>query len=232
MNKKEFIKRIYSKEYLKKMKKKIMLLGSSNKFNVYDLILLRLLSTTILFIIILFSVKYGYIWAPIVSILYYISFNQIFINLKLMKRTTIIENEAMHFFEVLALSLETGRNLVEAIKVTTTNVSGVLSDEFKEAIREVSFGKSLNEALVDTEKRIPSEVVNNVILSLTQSDLYGNSIVEGLYTQVDYLREKRKLVVKGKISKVPIYISIVSVFFFIPLVLMIVIGPIILKYIS
>ena len=30
----------------------------------------------------------------------------------------------MHFFEVLTLSLETGRNLAEAIEVTTDSVSG------------------------------------------------------------------------------------------------------------
>lgn len=232
MNKEEFIKRVYSEKYLLNYQKKIMLLGVNNKIKLYNLIMLRLLSTIVLFCIILFAVKYGYIWAPVVSILYYIIFNQLFINLRLKKRTIVIENEAMHFFEVLALSLETGRNLVEAIKVTTNNILGMLSDEFKEAIREVSFGKSLNEALEDTQKRIPSEIVNNVILSLTQSDLYGNSIVDILYTQVDYLREKRKLIVKGKISKVPIYISIISVFFFIPLVLMIVIGPIILNYIN
>ena len=108
-------------------------------------------------------------------------------------RTIKLENESMHFFEVLTLSLETGRNLVEAIDVTTTNVSGILSAEFKEAIREVSFGKSLNESLNDMQYRIPSETVNNIILSLTQANLYGNSIIENLYGQIDYLREKRKL---------------------------------------
>ena len=127
----------------------------------------------------------------------------------------------MHFFEVLTLSLETGRNLVEAVDVTVSNVSGILSDEFKEAIREVSFGKSLNEALNDMNERIPSENVSNIILSLTQANLYG-----------DYLREKRKLEVKGRISKVPVLISVISVFFFIPLLLMIILGPILLNYIK
>ena len=32
-----------------------------------------------------------------------------------------LDIEAMHFFEVLTLSLETGRNLSEAIEVTTSN---------------------------------------------------------------------------------------------------------------
>ena len=136
----------------------------------------------------------------------------------------------MHFFEVLTLSLETGRNLAEAIDVTTNNVSGVLSDEFKESIREVFFGKSLSEALYDMQERIPSDTINSVILSLTQSNLYGNSIIDNLYTQIDYLREKRKMEVKGRISKVPVLISVISVLFFIPLLLIIILGPVLLEY--
>lgn len=136
----------------------------------------------------------------------------------------------MHFFEVLTLSLETGRNLSEAIEVTTNNVNGILSEEFKETVRQVSFGKSLPESLNDLLERIPSDTIGNVILSLTQSNLYGNSIIENLYNQVDYLREKRKMEVKGKIAKVPVLISVISVLFFVPLLLIIILAPILLEY--
>ena len=49
----------------------------------------------------------------------------------------------------------------------------------------MSFGKSLSEALYDMQERIPSDTINNVILSLTQSNLYGNSIIDNLYFTVD-----------------------------------------------
>ena len=64
-----------------------------------------------------------------------------------------------------------------------------------------------------------TNTINNVILSLTQSNLYGNSIIENLYNQIDYLREKRKMEVKGKIAKVPVLISVISVLFFVPLLI-------------
>ena len=163
-------------------------------------------------------------------LIYYFIFQELVIDSKIKKRNTELEKEAMHFFEVLTLSLETGRNLTEAIDVTVSNVDGVLSDEFKESIREVSFGKSLSEALNDMQDRIPSDTINNVILSLTQSNLYGNSIIDNLYTQIDYLREKRKMEVKGKIAKIPVLISVISVLFFVPLLLIIILGPVILEY--
>lgn len=232
MNKEEFVKRLYSDKYVSKFEKRVNLLGIKNKMNPYDIIITRLFTTVILFILLLYFLDYGYIVAPVVAVIYYFLFNYVVLNSKINSRIIKLENEAMHFFEVLTLSLETGRNLVEAIDVTTSNVSGMLSDEFKEAVREVSFGKSLNEALADMQKRIPSETVNNIILSLTQANLYGNSIIDNLYGQIDYLREKRKLEVKGRISRVPVLISVISVFFFIPLLLMIILGPILLQYVN
>ena len=232
MNKEDFVKKLYSDRYINKMIKKVRLLGTGDKTNVYDLILGRLISSVVVFMVIFFTMHYGYIIAPIVTLAYYYLFTSVAIDNRLKKRTVKLEGEAMHFFEVLTLSLETGRNLVEAIEVTTSNVSGILSDEFKETVREVNFGKSLNEALNDMQTRIPSDTVNNIVLSLTESNLYGNSITRNLYNQIDFLREKRKMEVKGRISKVPVLISVISVFFFIPLLLLIILGPIILDYLG
>ena len=230
MNKVEFIKKIYSKNYVDKLIRKVKLLGSSSSVDPYDFLISRLILSVIIFGLCLYSFKYGYIIAPIVTVIYYFVFQDIFIDSKLKKRTVELEKEAMHFFEVLTLSLETGRNLSEAIDVTVSNVEGILSEEFKSSVREVSFGKSLNEALNDMQERIPSDTINNVILSLTQSNIYGSSIIENLYTQVDYLREKRKMEVKGRIAKVPVLISIISVLFFVPLLLIIILGPVVLGY--
>lgn len=232
MNKKEFIRKLYNKSYIEKMLIKSKLLGVNNQIDIYDMILFRLISSLIVFILILYNFSYGYILAPLCTFIYYNIFNKITLTDKLTKRTNELEKDAMHFFEVLTLSLETGRNLSSAIEVTISNVECKLSDEFREAIRQVSFGKSLTEALTDMQERIPSESVNNIILSLTQANLYGNSIIENLYLQIDYLREKRKMEVKGKISKVPVLISVISVLFFIPLLLILILGPILLGYLS
>lgn len=232
MNKEEFIRTIYNKNYVDKIVKKVRLLGYDNKTDPYNIMVLRLLTSVMVFFISLYLFNYGYIVAPLLTFSYYLLFTQVTINDKLKKRTILLEKEAMHFFEVLTLSLETGRNLVSAFEVTTTNVNGVLSNEFKESIRQVKFGKSLSEALYDMQERIPSETINNIILSLTQANMYGNGVIENLYMQIDYLREKHKMEVKGRISKVPVLISVISVFFFIPMLLIIILGPILLDYIG
>ena len=143
-----------------------------------------------------------------------------------------MNNEAIYFFEVLTLSLQTGRNLTEAVTITVNSIDSEISKEFKEAIRQTRFGKSLTESFNDMQKKIPSDSINNIILSLTQANMYGSSIIDMMYNQVDYLRERRKLEVKATISKVPTKISIISVFFFIPLILLIILAPAVLSYIG
>ena len=116
--------------------------------------------------------------------------------------------------------------------MTADSIDNSLSREFKKCINEVNLGKSLTEALNDMKERIPSQTINNVILNITQSNIFGNSIVDSLYNQIDYLRENKVLEVKAKISKLPVKISAISVIFFIPIMLLIILSPVILNMIK
>ena len=60
----------------------------------------------------------------------------------------------------------------------------------------------------------------------------GNDIVNTVFEQVDYIRQKRVLEAKAKINKMPIKISVVSVIFFIPLLFLILLSPLIIKLLS
>ena len=223
------LRSLYSKKVLNKIDEKINLLGVSSRVSTLTFLNIRLITMIVLGIVVFVSFDYGYVYVPFVMIIYYILFEKIFLNRKIKKRTEKLNSEAIYFFEVLTLSLQTGRNLNEAISVTINSVDGELSLEFKEAIRQT---KSLNESLNDIQKFIPSDSINNIILSLTQSNMYGSSIIDTMHSQIDYLRQRRILEVKARISKVPIKISVISVFFFIPLILLIILGPVILGYIG
>lgn len=231
-SKHELSRKIYNQKTVQKMDEKIKLLGLNNKLETIEFLNMRLFTSFIVFFLSLYFFKFGYIVAPILTIVYYILIEKIMIDDKIKRRRENIESEAMHFFEILTLSLETGRNLEEALNVTISSTEGDLSLEFNEALRETKFGKSLKESLLDMQKNIPSDSINNIILALTQSNVYGSSIIETMYNQVDYLREKRKLEIKAEISKVPVKISVISVLFFIPLILLIILGPVLLSYIG
>lgn len=227
-----FAHKIYSKETIKKYQKKIDLLGYKDTYDAVIFLNIRLLSTILIFFVVLYIFELGYIIAPIVSVIYFYTLPKIMIDKKVMERGERLDNDAMYFFEVLTLSLETGRNLKVALEITANSIDSELSDEFKQALKEVRFGKSLNEALENLKLRIPSDTINNIILNISQSNIFGNSIVETMYNQIDYIRDRQILNAKAVISKIPVKVSVISVIFFIPLIALLILSPIIIQFLS
>jgi len=228
----KLIHKIYSQSTIAKYQKKIDLLGYKNSYDASIFLNIRLVSSILIFFVLLYSLDVGYIIAPIGTALYFIVLPRIFIDKKIEQRIIKLDKEAMYFFEVLTLSLETGRNLKTALELTANNVDSELSDEFKKTLEEVKYGKSLNEALDSLKLRIPSDTINNIILNISQSNIFGNSIVETMYNQVDYIRDKRIMHTKSVINKIPLKVSIISVLFFIPLLLLLILSPVIIDYLS
>ena len=50
--------------------------------------------------------------------------------------------------------------------------------------------------------------------------------------QINYLRETKILETRAYISKIPLKISVISVVFFIPLLLLLILGPVLINYIG
>ena len=226
------IERLYSADEIKRIGDKINRLSSSNNMDIVYFLTLRLISTIIIFCLLLLKFKFGYILAPVSAFVYYFLFEKFFLDSKLRKREKKLDKEALVFFEILTLTLESGRNLQNALEVTVDNVNSELSNEFKRTLFEVKFGKSLLEALNDTKKRIPSETINNIILNMTQTNIFGTNIIDTMYSQVEFLREKQVLSIREEINKLPNKISILSVLFIIPIILLMVLGPFVISYLG
>ena len=230
MNNDLFIKRIYAKKSLMKLEKKITLLGITNKINVYKYLNYKLLLLLIVFITIIVISKIGYILAPILVVVLYFGYDYIFLDIKIKKRSNIMEHEAIFFFEVFSLTMHSNTNLKLCLENTCNAIDSDLSTEFKYALKEMKLGKSMTEALENLRTRIPSKTVNNVIFSLIESSIYGHSIIDAINSQVVYITDKRILDIKSQINKMPTKISIISVLLFIPLIMILILGPIIISY--
>lgn len=223
------VRKIYSDKTINKIDAKVKLLGCDYHYDVIAFLNKRLLTTiAILFILVVLS-PHGVIIGPLVAIIYYFLVEYFFLDYRIKKRSSKLDYEALYFFEVLALTLESGKNLKGALEMTCSSIDNSLSREFSKCINEVNLGKSLTESLKGTRERIPSHAINNVILNITQSSMFGNNIVDVLYTQIDYLRESKMLEVKGQIAKLPVKMSVISVLFFVPIMLLIILSPVILN---
>ena len=99
-------KKIYSKKQIEKIETKIKLLGVSSKYDALTFLNIRLITSILIFLIILINYKYGYIFSIIIVILYYYLFEKILLDNKINKRRKKLNVEAIYFFEVLTLSLD------------------------------------------------------------------------------------------------------------------------------
>ena len=176
MNERSLVRRIYTEKTIKKVEKKIKLLGINCKYNVIDLLNLRLLIGIAIFVLLLIFNKNGYILAPITVILFHYLSEYIVLDYPIKKRRKKLEEEAIFFFEVLSLTMESGRNLTKGLLLTSKNIDSELSQEFKKSLEEMSLGKSFSECLNSMKERIPSDTINNAILNIVQSSIFGNNI--------------------------------------------------------
>lgn len=232
MLKDDFFTRLYTKKSVEQVNKKVLLLGDNFKMSISKYMTLRLLFCIFTFFMAVYLFDFGYIIAPVVFFATYYLFTYLTLDREIKKRGRKLDREALEFFEILTLTLESGRNLEHALEITVFNVESELSSEFKKTLFEVKFGKSLVEALEAMKKRIPSETINNIILNITQTNVFGNSILETMYNQIDFLRDKQILEIKGQINKIPNKISIISVLFMVPLILLLVLGPVVINFLN
>lgn len=228
--KNNLVRKIYREKDMQKIERKIDMLGDHTKFDAITFTNIRIISSLIVFFVILYITTIGYFFAPLFTVIYYYLFEIVLLDIPLKKRIRKLDHEALYFFEILTLTLESGRNLEHALETSVFNVDSEISNEFKKTLFEMKFGKTLMESLEDMKKRIPSETINNIILNITQTSVFGNSIIETMYNQIEFLREKQILDIKGQINKIPNKVSIISVLFVVPLILLLVLGPFLISF--
>ncbi len=228
MRERSLVRRIYSEKSIEKIEKKIKLLGLHCHYKAIDLLNYRLLINLVLFFFLLAFNRNGYILAPITVVLFHYLSEYFVLDYPIKRREKKLEEEAIFFFEVLSITLESGRNLTLSLQITSKNIQSELSEEFQKSLNEMNLGKSFQEAITDMKERIPSDTINNALLNIVQSSIFGNNIEESLNNQLDFLRDKRLLDIKSQIGKLPTKISILSVLFFIPIILIVILAPVVI----
>lgn len=224
MEKVTFINKIYSKKTIRRIEKKINLLGKNKNPFINWFLNLRLVIEIVLFFLFLFLFKNGIFLSFLVLPLFHFGFEFLFLDYPIKRRTKRLEKEALFFFESVELVLESGKTLSKAITISTKNVQGELSLEFTKVLNEMKMGKSLIESLKECSKKVPSESIRYTILTIIEASTFGWDILETLNHQLENLRNKKLMDVKNKLNLLPIKISMSIAVFFIPFLLFILVS--------
>ena len=230
--KKEIFKKLYLPSTIKRLEKKQQLLQVEESYDVYKFLNHRLLATIIIFLVLLVVLPFGYIFAICFSIIYYFGLEYLCFDIPMKKRVEILNKEALYFFEVLYLSLESNLTMYQAIKKTCENTHGYLTNEFKKLIKEVDMGKDITLALKEMKEKIPSPMISKMLLNLENASSLGNNVSDTVSNELEYLKENYWNHQEEHLNKLPFYVNIMSVMFLIITLSLIIICPILINMIK
>lgn len=210
-----------SKNLYKRIENKFNLLGYT--INPLVFICMRLISSIILFILLLF-VPYGYIVSPIVTFIYYFAIEYFVLNYSIKLRKSELEYDALEYFPIFLLSLNGERNIRKALVLSCNSVDNSLSNEFKRVLYNEKIGKSLDESLMLLKSRIPSEFITNIIVSIIEANRLGNNINDSVNIQLSYIEERKNHKMMNSYKIVPLKMALLSLLFIFGVLLLLLIS--------
>lgn len=208
---------LYRKKTVKRINDKLKLINS--KHSALFILNIRLLLSLVILILAVSFFDVGIILGPLLAIIFYYYFEYLFLDLKILKKKRSLEKEAINFFEILLLKLEK-ENLLQALSKISNNIENEIALEFRQVVKEVEMGKDLNSSLTSLKQRIPSREIKMLISSLQNSN--KETLKKELKEQLVDLKDKNELQKNYNISFIPLKTNIITIFFIIISVLLII----------
>lgn len=140
------------------------------------------------------------------------------------RRTAILE-ALPDALDLLVICVEAGLGLDAALQRVVEKTPGPLASEFQQALSETRLGKPRQQALQDLAERVAVPDLSSFVHAILQADRLGVPIADVLRTQSDYMRDVKRQRVEENAMKAPIKMLFPMVFFILPVLLLMILGP-------
>ena len=150
------------------------------------------------------------------------------VNRRVQSRTDEITSGFPDALDLMLVCVEAGQSLDQAIiRVAKEMRTGypALSEEFEIVAYEMKAGKDKTQVLRDMGERVGIQDVNSFVTTLIQSATFGTSVAEALRVYAAEMRDKRVMRAEEKANKLPTKLTLGTMMFCLPPLLIILIGP-------
>lgn len=149
-------------------------------------------------------------------------------------RQRTIEEHFPNALDLIQISVEAGLGF-DAAMIRVGNelerTSPAISQELLTAQREIQAGRTRDRALLDMASRTGVEEVKSFANVVLQSMHFGTSVSDTLTTYAQEMRMHRELKAQEKANRLPVQMSAVLASLMLPSLLLLTLGPIIIRYI-
>lgn len=144
-----------------------------------------------------------------------------------------ITKDLPFFLDLMTLSVEAGLDFSAAIaKVIEKARPSALREEFQIMLHETQLGASRSEALHNLAERIQTSEIASLSATLIQAAQIGASIGDSLRAQSEIVRSSRFTTAEKKGAEASQKMLIPMVLFVMPSVLLVIVSPIIIRYVT
>ncbi len=144
---------------------------------------------------------------------------------KVNSRKSDITRKLPDALDLLTVSVEAGLGFDMALSKVVEKLRGPLAEEFMRVLHEIRMGKQRRDAMKDMADRVDAPDLSQFIAALVQADKLGVSIANVLRIQSDQMRLKRRQRAEETAMKAPLKMSFVLVFFVLPALMIVLLGP-------
>lgn len=146
-----------------------------------------------------------------------------------------IEQSFPNALDLLQISVEAGLGFDAALSRVSEELKVAapdLSIEFSVAQHEILAGRDREGAYQDMAERLGIEEAYAFVNVILQSMRFGTSMGQALLTYSADMRQRREIRAQEKANKLPVYMSGVMAGLMMPSLLIVTIGPVVLRYMS
>jgi tight adherence protein C len=160
-----------------------------------------------------------------------IAYPYMWLNGKVKARHAVILRELPHVIDLLNICVGAGLDFMVAVtRVTQGFRESPLIEELKNMLKEIQMGSSRRVALKNLAFRISSPEISSFVRTLLQADKMGTPIAEALKMQAEEVRFRRFQRGEEMGLKAPIKLLFPLLVFILPVVMIIVAGPILIQF--
>lgn len=228
--------RVKSKNYRKRVEKKILTSGLSKELNVDEFIGLQILWGVIFpigFVILNFALQLGYpYWMAIVIGIFGVYFPHFYCKSASDNRYISVVVDMPFFIDLLALSTEAGLDFIGAIqRIVDKAEDSVLAEELAIVLKDIQLGSSRGDALRGLAQRLDIPEVTSFCAVVIDADQMGTSISQVLKDQSEQMRLERFVRAEKAGAQASQKVLIPLMVFVLPAVFIVVFAPVVLQFV-
>lgn len=145
------------------------------------------------------------------------------------KRESLMQNALPDAIDLLTISVEAGLGFDSAVSRVAKNTTGPLAMEFSRLMQEMQLGVGRMEAMRAVADRTTLKELKSFCLGMVQADSLGIPIGRVLRVQSTEMRTKRRQRAEEKAQKLPVKILFPLIFFILPCLFIVIMGPVVLQ---